>query len=731
MILFQSDWARFPSAIVHWRTKNTSFLRMAEIYRKMGVKNYLFHLALFQPELEDVDPHDPNLSIEIMGKIATECRFNPWYFFRECVKVPPQGSAVPLQLRANRGNLALWWLFFNHIDPALIQPRQTGKSLSTDALNILLIVLLCTHSRINMLTKDDKLRSSNIDRLKKLRLYLPPYLQALDKRDSDNMHEIVCSLFDNIFSSAVAQNNEAAALNIGRGLTAPVAHIDEGPFINYIDTTIPAMLAAGTAARDEAKEYGRPYGTIFTTTAGKKDSRSGKYMYELIHGGMVWTEALLDVPNETVLRQTVRNNSRGRKPLVNITMSHRQLGYSDEWLAKALEDSNAYGEEADRDFFNKWTSGGLSSPLATELNERLRQSEREPYWTEFSPHNYALRWHVPHHEVPTVMKRKVILGMDTSDAIGRDAITMVFVDASTFEVLAAANVNEANLILFTGWVADLMIKYPGLILIPERRGSGQTLIDTLLVRLPAAGIDPFRRIYNLIVDNSHDYKEEYRLIQQDVNRRGHAFYEQQKRMFGFATSGSGQHSRNVLYSETLQRAARLGCDKCYDRSLIDEITGLVTKNGRLDHSESGHDDMVIAWLLAAWFLTTSKNLAFYGITAPLDMAKEYRQGVVSTAVVDPYQQYVDEKQRLILAEIEQKLEELRACEDDYISMQLEHRLRVLESRLVQRYSETNSMAALIEEAQAHRHKQVRERMRQRSNGGQITSYMRRQQQTSY
>lgn len=726
MILFLSDWARYPTAIVHWKTTNKSFLRMAEIYRKMGVKNYAFHLALLQPELENVDPHAHDLDAETMSKIAIECYYNPWYYFRECVRVPPQGSAKPLQLKANRGNLALWWSFFAHIDPFLIQPRQTGKSLSTDALSEYLILIRCRNSRMNLLTKDDKLRTANIDRLKKLRMFLPAYLQATDRRDSDNMHEILCSMYGNIYSTAVAQNSESGALNIGRGLTAPVAHIDEGPFISFIDVTVPAMLAAGTAAREEARLNAMPYGTLFTTTAGKKDSRSGKYMYELLHGGMVWAEALLDMPNEETLRNTIRANSKGRKPLVNITMSHRQLGYTDEWLLEALEASNAHGEEADRDFFNRWTSGGLSSPLPTEINELLRASEREPVWTEFSKYNYALRWYVAPEDIPRRMSRKIALGMDTSDAIGRDAITMVLVDTENFELIAAANVSEANLILFTSWVADLMVKYENIVLIPERRGSGQTLIDMLLVRLPSEGIDPFRRIYNVIVDNSNDYKDEYKIVQQDLKRRHATFYEQNKKYFGFVTSGTGKHSRMQLYSETLQRAARLGCNKCYDKPLIDEITGLVTKNGRLDHTESGHDDMVIAWLLTAWFLMSSKNLQFYGITNALSDAVEHRSGEKVKVSEDPIDEYENHRQKEIRNEIEQLLENMHTVEDDFVVMQIEHRLKVLDSRLRQRFDEAKTIDALIADARATRNKNARDRMRFRNTNSGVTSYSRRQ-----
>lgn len=128
MLLFESDWKKYPNAIVDFDTSNKSTVRYVGLLKKMGVKNCLWPLALFQPQLVGVDPHDESLSEEVKLMILTECYYNPWYYFREVARVPPTAGIRTLPLEANRGNMTLFWLFFNHIDTALIQPRQTGKS---------------------------------------------------------------------------------------------------------------------------------------------------------------------------------------------------------------------------------------------------------------------------------------------------------------------------------------------------------------------------------------------------------------------------------------------------------------------------------------------------------------------------------------------------------------------------------------------------------------------------
>jgi len=720
MILFETDWERYPNAQPDYSTSNTSFIKLAAKYKKMGVRNYEFLLALHQPELKGVDPHSPYLSVETMAKIGLECYRNPWYFFREVVRIPPQGSSTPGPFIANRGNIALYWLFFNHVDPVLIQPRQTGKSVSTDCLMLYLLLIGSVNTRISMLTKDDELRRENVERMKSIRSYLPEYLQAITSKDSNNSIEVTCYERNNRYGTKVSQNSEAAANNVGRGLTSPVAHVDEGPFVSYIDVSLSAMLASGTAAREEAKRAGMPYGTIFTTTAGKLDTREGRYMFDLFHNGMVWTEELFDCVDEAELHTRVGNGckKKGAMPIVNITLSHRQLGYTDEWLKAAMAKSNSFGEKADRDFLNRWTSGGLSSPLPTWLNVKIRESEREPAWTEFFPTGYSIRWYVPKEELAARIEMNgCIVGNDSSDAVGRDSITFIFVDPVTLDILGAANMNETMIPRVGVWLADLMIKHTRMTLIPERRGgSAQSILDTVIIQLAARGQDPFRRIYNVVVDESNQYSEEYRQMVSS-SYRSEQFYAKMKRHFGFATSGSGRHSRNALYNDNLLRAAKLTCNKCYDKTLIDEITSLVKKNDRIDHTVDGHDDMVIAWLLTVWFLTCSKNLSFYGIEGALSQAEETDiNAKVKAKSNDPYDLFVEEQQKAIKQEIEFLLDQIRETSDDILAKRLENRIRTLESRLSDEYNDAVSIDSLIMEARTTRSKRAQDRARGRVGG---------------
>ena len=132
MILFLEDWNKHPTAIPDVTTTNTSWLRYVDLLRTMGIRNHAFPLALHNPKLQGIDPFSLDLTVEQMVQIQLEAKFNPWYFYREILRVPPSASPEALPMLANRGNISLWWLAYNHIDAGLTQPRQTGKSLSSD-----------------------------------------------------------------------------------------------------------------------------------------------------------------------------------------------------------------------------------------------------------------------------------------------------------------------------------------------------------------------------------------------------------------------------------------------------------------------------------------------------------------------------------------------------------------------------------------------------------------------
>lgn len=710
MILFKNDWAKYPTANIDLTTTNKSFIRICSIYQAFGVANHCFPLALIDQSLKGVDPFSPSLTQDQVLRITIECKLNPWYFFREISRAPGMAGANARPMEANRGNIALYWLFFNHVFTTLIQIRQTGKSFSTDSLMNYLMVIGAKDTKINLLTKDDDLRRKNITRLKEIYAELPVYLQQKTKEDTNNNEEITIKSLGNYYNTHVPQASEKNAIKMGRGLTSPVFHIDEPPFQPWISKALPAALAATGAAVDVAKAAGGHYGTILTTTAGKRDDRDGKFIYQLVQGSAVWTEALFDCENQEELEETIRKMSVDKVCRVNITLNHRQLGKTDKWLLEKLEDSVQTGDDANRDYFNMWTSGGLSSPLPTNILERITMSASDVVSTEIHRvDRYTTRWYVGGDEFQRRMiDSPSILSIDTSEAIGKDDIGMLWTDPVTFETLGAGHYNETNIIRFASWVADLFVRFPKMVAIIERKSTGSSLLDYLLVYLPARGIDPFKRLFNTVVQNSVVNKRAYDEIRQPMNRRAPDIYDRYKQTFGYNTSGSGPMARNVLYSELLLQSAIRSCDHLYDKKLIDQIASLEVRNGRVDHSIKGHDDMVVSWLLAHWLLARGHNLAHYGI----DVTK------VGTGACDIEQldttiaglsdrQY--QEQLKLKAEIDILIKKLHEAKDEFVAGRIEQQLKALNHHLIHDNSEAYNIEAVIEKAREERSKSKRVR----------------------
>jgi len=692
MILFLEDYKKYPNCIIDTTTKNTSFIRIAAIYKEMGIINNCFMLVLLNPQLQGVDPFSPNLTIEQMGMVALEARANPWYAFRELLKAPGLAGKQASYFEANRGNISLFWCFFNHVMVIVTQMRQTGKSFSVDCLMTLLMNIMCQNTQINLLTKDDILRRKNIERLKEIANELPRYLQQKTRDDANNTEEITIKALGNSYVTHVPQASAKRAYNLGRGLTSPIFHIDEPPFQPNISISLPAALAAGGAAISAAKDAGAPYGTILTTTAGKKDDKEGKFVFKLIDNSANWTEKFFDTLNQADLEKSIKCNSREGVVRVSIMLSHKQLGKTDAWLKEKLDESLLTGEDASRDLLNQWTSGSETNPLDELILERISNSKKNILFTDISfPHGYITRWYIPEHEIHNrLMNGNFIMGADTSEASGGDDIAFVILDAESLEVIATAVVNETNLITFSEWVCSILVSYPKITAIIERRSTGAMLLDYLLLMLPQHGVDPFQRLFNRVVNDYDEDRDRYSEIKVPMGRRNNDLYVRYKKMFGFATAGSGYASRSELYSTTLQNAAKRSCDKIYDTSLIGQITGLVNKNGRIDHEDGEHDDMVISWLLCHWLLTLGKNLSHYGIDTSKVMSK------IAVKNTETRAEYIFRmEQDRIRSRIAELFELMKAEPDDFISMRLEQELRVLDKQVVLDQNEVYSLDSLI------------------------------------
>jgi hypothetical protein len=670
MILFHKDWYDNQHAIVHNNTKNTSFLRYSALLKNMGIKNYLFPLQLHDPLLDKVDPYDEDLDQETMVRIAIECKVNPWYFFREVARASGGTRDNPIRFIANRASMALYWLYFNNITVIWEQIRQTGKTYSVNMLYIYLLNVALTNSEINFMTKEETQRSGNMRRIKLLDEILPWYLRQRQKRDPANSELIHISNLDTRLVAHVAQSSTAGADKVMRGSTANSIWFDEAAFIKNISVTYPAALPALSAASVIADRKSEPHGLIITTTSGNLDDDDGMFVWNMIDNSAIWNELFLDSKDKEELNNLVRKNSKGGIPRVSMVFHHRQLGYTDRWLKEQLEELNASPEDIARDYGNVWKSGTRSSPFTPKQAEAIRNSQVNDYYTEINK-GYITRWYIPKEEIQSRMHNgNYVMGIDSSDAIGKDDIAMVIRDVHTGEIIACGTYNETNIIYFSEWLVSWIMRYDKLTVIIERRSTGSSILDYLLLMLPEKNIDPFARLFNRVVQEADEYPQRIAQINKPMYLRDRSINVTFKKYFGFATSATGYASRDELYSTTLQNTIKLTADSIKDKYIINQLLGLVIKNGRIDHQTGGHDDLVIALLMSSFLLLSGKNLDYYGIN-PREILSRNTAHQVDNNPKAKYDRY---EQEVLKEEIANLIEVYKETKDKYLSMRIESEL---------------------------------------------------------
>ena len=658
----------------------------------MGIKNHLFMLAIYDQDLIGIDPRTPNLPQDIAIKIGIECERNFWYAVRNIWLAPSKSGIGANMIECNRSNLATWWSFSNHVTFALTQCRQTGKTFTTNVTTDDTMNFRCHNTEINLLTKDDTLRASTVKDVKEIYEELPPYLNFRKRGDSNNTENFTVVAKNNIFRVHVPQASRKKAANAARGQVSPLFRIDEGPFQTNIEYAFPAAIAAMGAVREEARRKGEPYGILLSHTAGSRDEPSGEYIYEYCRAGADWTDKFYDAKNSTELEEMVKRHSRGGISRIYAVFSHKQLGKTDAWVQEQITEGNLKPDEADRDYFNRWTTGRASSPLPPDIIKKLNNSVTCELYTEICKHGFILKWYIPEKNVPWVIANEpMVIGVDTSDASGGDDISFVGRSVTSGKVLVTGKFNSLNLIIFADFLVDTIVRMPHSTMIIERKSSGSSILDYIIMMLVEKGIDPFTRLFNWVINDPAEHETIYEEFEKTMSRRDPKIYDKSKKYFGYATSGGGKTSRSDLYSNTLMSLCNVSAGDIYDKDIVEQIKGLVIRNNRIDHPPGGNDDMVIGTLLTQWLLTNGKNLIEYGIS-PNEVFSDSRRVVASS----PSERFFQETQEKYKDRIKYLLSLMENEREQYILSRYELEIRQLDKKIITKNDEVYNIDTLLD-----------------------------------
>lgn len=677
MVLFDSDFIS-QGALPDSTTKNVTFIRMHRILLNLGIRNNRFFLALHDQTLKGIDPH--NLGVhdtpEVKLRIIRECRINPWYALREVIRVPKQGTeGTPFEL--NRANLAIFWLFLNNVDVMSTIPRQCGKTISVTTLFTICTYLMGLNICLGLFARESKLVQENVQRIKWCRDGLPKYFVAGSGDDTDNKEGIVYAALNNSIKTYTAAHELQRAKEHAKGESFAVEWFDELGFFKNIKDSWTSAISAVSAAQPQARLSGMPCANVYTTTAANPMTESGRFAYQMRRDALPFCDNLYDLANAAELRRALETGSRNM--VCYVEYSWRQLGKSEswfkEWQVRLANDPDTFK----RDICNQWLVSEEDSVLPKETIEILQDHIVSPMYVEWLD-AIQLRWYVPKEVVESAefRKRPLVLGMDMSDNMGRDYTTMVGVDTIDMSTLVTFRSNNTGQLYVARSIARFMQLFHRTILVPERNRQGAAIIEFIVDELMRMKQNPFRRIFNYIVQNYRSLANPINLNRADPNLMTN------RKEFGFLTT-SGKNSRDLLYKQVLYEAVRRNAKRIHDGNLIDELCTLSMRNGRVDHSASGNDDLVIAYLLANWFILHGRELHLYGIEPHEFLSRVSDDGnEVDPAVRDQQNRYREEIKRLE--------QQMAATKSDFMKCGYRMRLKELQALIDPTLAEPEQIA---------------------------------------
>lgn len=618
MFLFLEDH-NTHGGIIHASTKNLSFLKMSVMLSRMGVRNNKFFLYLSQPDLVNYDPHNlTDNSMELRQRIAYETKVNPWYYFREVIRVPVAGTEA-ISFKLSRASLALIWLYFNNADSYLIMPRQLGKTVGVLSINSWCLYIGAVNSTYGLFTKDSSLVAESVSKLKDIRKALPSYLVKESRHDTDNKEGLSYDALNNTYKTFVNQQEAVLAIRQGRGETLVSQQWDELPYYKNNHLSYPSATSASDAASRQARASGLPAANSITTTAGYLDTQAGAYAHKIMSDCMRFNELLYDLDNNDALHDILRNNSLNR--MLYMEFSYKQLGEDDEWFKTVTRNKSPM--EIETDYLNKWVLGTATPVVNPQILERMETGIMEPlHYTNHK--SLMIRWYVPDSLLrkDDYKETPFIIGMDTSNCTGRDFTTLLLLEPKTMSVVGTCRCNLTNPVHIGSCLTTLLTEFPNSILMPERNANGAILIDIVIEFLLTKGISPFKRIYNSFIQNYVDEVTDFNTIDLRDGRN--------RQKFGFKTTASSK-SREFLYSTVLTTMLNYMADRAHDADLVSEVKSLTIRKGRVDHRTDSHDDLCMALLLTGYMVLYGKNLHMYGV----DSSNFFAGEVVNGNVVDP------------------------------------------------------------------------------------------------
>lgn len=616
-------------------TKNESFLLTAQELRELGIKKWYQCLEVKYPNLgvQDIDPYDPNISPTDIGKIAIECKQNPWFFFREVTRVPVRGAgSVPLYL--HRAGHAAIWCFMNSIDFELVQPRQTYKTTVITAIMSYAMLFEYRNTDIPYMHRTEKRVTDNIGILRDYIMALPKYMNPWATfKHPPGLQSMKYDAHNVSIAVITAAKSENVAADKTRGYSLFCWFVDECEFIPYMKAVIDGANPTIVQARRTARENGIRSCMMYASTPGDLETAEGKEWAKILEQLPEFFEAIYDCTAEEIMRlksiPTPDEEDQDRVPITMfyIEFNYVQLRKDEEWLKEQ------YLEAVKKGTIGEYRRGvllqryrGSDSVLFSQADiDFISKNVREPdHHIRLLDKGDVFQLHVYEHPIKYIdihrdynyfdVEMHYLIGIDPASGKGGDNTAICIVHPYTFQVVGeflSPFLGPFDLMRVITEIAKLV---PKGIFIIETNNLGTAIVD-------------FVQESNLAHRFYHDPKLDISKnpIQLETPEMSVLRKSKEKGYIGTYLTTQIREKMILLLQAQVKEHRELLTTKHLSWDIMNLIRG---RNGKVEAAPGLHDDMVMAYCHILYVFYFGYKLERFGIDKRLCVFENGKQVVV-------------------------------------------------------------------------------------------------------
>lgn len=364
--------------------------------------------------------------------------------------------------------------------------------------------------------------------------------------------------------------------------------------MKYNDIIFKAASLANQESSREAIISKKPYGRLFTTTAGDLRYEHGKWSHSFFNRACKFDETFYDMSQEEV-KNRIRKNSKNNT--VYIEYSYKQIGRSEEYFIEQCEALDYDQNKIQREVLNVWCSSADSCPFRPEDLAKIQRAIKDPIAHLLINNYYSIEIYSEFD-----WKDNVMLGADVAAGLSLDNTCLTVLDPRTFKVLAHFRSNNIDPLDFGDMLVEVMKKYlPNSTLFCERNADGKDTISYMIKFHPELK----SRIYG-------EYRE--KMAEKSVgDPKSQKLSKTKNRVFQYGIDTTKNTRPQMI--DILFKLVRNNPEVFVSKWMYDDLNGMerkVTKtNEKIEHSATTHDDSIFSYLMPRWAWVYGSNIQHY------------------------------------------------------------------------------------------------------------------------